>query len=250
MLSKAVLKYISSLQVKKYRNQHQTFLVEGAKSVLEVLQSDFEIVKLFVSPLFSEKHPEVLRLGVPFEVVGEEELAKAGHFESNNAALALVRMRKLPPLHLPPGTLRLALDDVRVPGNLGTILRIADWYGIDQVLCSPSTADFYNPKVISASMGSFCRVKVHYLDLPAFFSSLPASVPIYGASLQGENVHRLHLRPEGILVMGNEARGISPEVAKLIQASLHIPSFGGAESLNVAIATAILLDNFYRYKSI
>jgi RNA methyltransferase, TrmH family len=250
MLSKAVLKYISSLQVKKYRNQHQTFLVEGAKSVLEVLQSDFEIEKLFVSPLFSEKHPETLQPGVSYEVVGEQDLAKAGHFDTNNAALALVRMRKLPPLQLQPGAFSIALDDVRDPGNLGTILRIADWYGITDVLCSPSTADFYNPKVISASMGSFCRVKAHYLDLPGFFASLPPSVPLYGASLQGENVHRLQLRPEGILVMGNEARGISPEVAEKLRFSLRIPSFGGAESLNVAIATAILLDNFYRAKSL
>jgi RNA methyltransferase, TrmH family len=247
MLSKAEIKYISSLQVKKYRNLHQTFLVEGAKSVLEVLQSDFEIEKLFFTPDFHEKNTNVIRTGVPFEVVKEAELAKAGQFESNNAALALVRMKQLLPLQLQPDSLYIALDEVRDPGNLGTILRLADWYGIGHILCSTTTADFYNPKVIAASMGSFCRVTAHYLDLPAFLATLPANVPVYGASLQGQNIHRLQLQPRGILVMGNEARGIRPEVAALIGQFLHIPSFGQAESLNVAIATAIILDNFYRH---
>lgn len=250
MLSKAVIKYISSLQIKKYRTQHQAFVVEGAKSVLEVLKSDFEIERLYVTPAFRARHSSFLEARLPFEEVGEEELARAGHFESNNAALAIVRMQRLPPPTVPPGTLSLALDDVRDPGNLGTILRIADWYGIRQIFCSASTADFYNPKVIAASMGSFCRVRAHYLDLPAFLASLDAAVPLYGASLQGQNIHRLQLRPAGILVMGNEARGISPEVEGLVRQSLHIPSFGQAESLNVAVATAILLDNFFRHQSV
>lgn len=249
MLSKAELRYITSLQVKKYRNLHQTFVVEGAKSVQEVLQSDFEIERLFTTTGFLQRYTAPFPKSLPYTVVGEEELAKAGHFETNNAALAIVRMRQLPPLQLRPGSLYLALDDVRDPGNLGTILRIADWYGLRDVICSATTADFYNPKVIAASMGSFCRISAHYLDLPDFLSGLPSSVPRYGANLHGENIHRLQLRREGIIVVGNEARGISPEVARLVTQSLRIPAFGKAESLNVAVATAIILDNFYRYES-
>lgn len=246
MVSKAVLKYIKSLQVKKYRNQHQAFVVEGAKSVLELLQSDFELQHLFITDSFYKEHTKLLSKGYKFEIVSEDELVKAGTFASNNAALAVASMQTLARPKVAPTELVIALDDIRDPGNLGTIIRIADWYGIKTIICSDTCADFYNPKVISATMGSFTRIQVHYLDLPAWLQEHRATHTIYGASLDGENIHQMKLQPAGIIVMGNEANGIKPEVAAQVNKLIKIPAFGQAESLNVATATAIIADNFRR----
>ena len=249
MLSKAVLKYINSLQVKKYRHQYQAFLVEGAKSVKELLQSDFSTEKLFLTEEFLRKSTEINFKNWTYELIDEKDLTKAGTFATNNAALAIVRMK--PPVFFTPdkSVFTLALDDIRDPGNLGTIIRLADWYGLRTIICSESCADFYNPKVIAATMGSFTRVDVLYVDLPDFLKKLPVDVPIYGASLQGQNIHRLTLQAAGLLIMGNEAHGIRPEVEKHIHQFIQIPRFGGAESLNVANATGIILDNFFRNKN-
>lgn len=247
MLSKAVIKYINSLQVKKYRNQHQAFVVEGAKSVIELLQTDFELQHLYVTESFKKEHAGLLSKGITYEVVTEADLVRAGTYASNNAALAVVNMRQLPDLVLKPTELVIALDDIRDPGNLGTIIRIADWYGITKIICSETCADFYNPKVIAATMGSFTRLQVHYLKLEEWLSQLTTTHKIYGASLAGENIHRMKLQPQGIVVMGNEANGIRPEVAKHINQLIKIPAFGHAESLNVATATAIIIDNFRRW---
>ncbi|MEJ8802334.1 TrmH family RNA methyltransferase [Pontibacter sp. H249] len=244
MFSKAIVKYVKSLQVKKYRNQHQAFVVEGAKSVLELLKSDFEIQHLFVTQEFKDEHNAVIIKGFKYEIVTEKELIAAGTFASNNAALAVASMRKLAQPKIHEHSLVIALDDIRDPGNLGTIIRIADWYGLEHVICSETCADFYNSKVISATMGSFTRVQVHYLDLPEWLAQHTSKFKIYGASLAGENLHRMHLKPEGIIVMGNEANGIRPEVAKQVNQLIKIPAFGHAESLNVATATAIIVDNF------
>ncbi|WP_439882920.1 TrmH family RNA methyltransferase [Pontibacter sp. MBLB2868] len=246
MLSKAVIKYINSLQVKKYRNQHQAFVVEGAKSVLELLHSDFEVQHLFVTDSFYREHTAILDKGFNYEIVTEQDLIKAGTFATNNAGLAVAGMRQLPKLRLKPTDLTIALDDIRDPGNLGTIIRIADWYGIDTVVCSETCADFYNPKVIAATMGSFTRVKVYYLDLPAWLKEHTNAYAIYGASLDGKNLHAMQLKPEGIIVLGNEANGIRKEVAQQVNQLIKIPAFGKAESLNVATATAIIIDNFMR----
>lgn len=246
MLSKAVLKYINSLQIKKYRHLHQAFLVEGAKSVTELLQSDYAIEKLFVTEEFLGKSTEINFKSLSYELIYEKDLIKAGTFATNNAALAIVKMKE--PVFFKPdkSVFTLTLDDIRDPGNLGTIIRLADWYGLRSIICSDSCADFYNPKVIAATMGSFSRVGVQYVDLPEFLKNLPADIPVYGASLQGQNIHRLTLLPAGMLIMGNEAHGIRPEVEKHIQQLIKIPRFGGAESLNVANATGIILDNFFR----
>ena len=246
MLSKAVSKYINSLQIKKYRNLHQTFVVEGAKSVRELLASDFEIEKLFITEEFLDKHSNLLPQGLTFELVTEKQLVQAGTYESNNAGLAIGRMKTLPKLQLKPEELVIALDDIRDPGNLGTIIRIADWYGINKIICSETCADFYNPKVIAATMGSFTRVSAYYVDLPSFLGSLNGEFNIYGAAMEGENIHKMQLKPEGILIMGNEANGLRPETRQLLTKLVKIPAFGKAESLNVATATAILVDNFFR----
>jgi TrmH family RNA methyltransferase len=246
MLSKAVIKYINSLQIKKYRNLHQAFVVEGAKSVQELLASDFEIEKLFLTEDFCQKLPDSQLKGLPVEIVTEKELVQAGTYESNNAGLAVARIKKLPPLKLNPTDLVIALDDIRDPGNLGTIIRIADWYGINRIICSETCADFYNPKVIASTMGSFSRVSAYYLNLPEFFEQHSDGFSIYGAAMHGANIHHMDLKPEGIIVMGNEANGIRLETMKYVTNIVKIPAFGQAESLNVATATAIITDNFFR----
>jgi TrmH family RNA methyltransferase len=221
-------------------------VVEGAKSVTELLNSDFKLQHLFLTEEFYREIRHILPGNVSYALVTEQELVKAGTFATNNAALAVAGMRQLSPLHVKTSDLVIALDDIRDPGNLGTIIRIADWYGIDTVICSENCADFYNPKVISATMGSFTRVKVYYLNLEEWVQQHAAGFAIYGASLEGENIHRMSLEASGIIIMGNEANGIRPEVARHLNHLIKIPAFGKAESLNVATATAIIIDNFMR----
>ncbi len=240
------MKYIRSLQIKKYRLLHQAFTVEGEKSVTELLQSDFELETVFATQKFLLKHTHLLKKGYDVVEVGEAELEKAGSMESNNAALAIAKMRPVPAFNWQDNSFVLALDEVRDPGNLGTIIRIADWYGLTALVLSGNSADFYNQKVIAATMGSFTRITPHYVDLALFLENRPKNVPVYGAALEGENVHRLQLHPQGVLVMGNESHGIRAEIMHQVTQPLHIPGRGGAESLNVGTATAILLDNFFR----
>ena len=247
MIPKNTSKFILSLHQKKYRQRNRAFLVEGAKSVAELLQSDFITQLLLATPLFLDAHANLIPKGLELLETTETELQRLGTFESNNAALAIAQMRPAYPPEPDKNSLSLALDDVRDPGNLGTIVRIADWYGIKNLICSSSSADFYNPKAISASMGSFCRVHPFYTDLQQYLSNARQEMPVYAAALEGRNVYSKTLQPSGILVMGNEANGISAEIMALATEKLTIPRFGHAESLNVAIATAILCDNFYRY---
>ena len=244
MLSKRLIKYFKSLQLKKYRRQEQKFLVEGAKGVLEVLKSDMKVSHLLLTPEFkSSIGPDVPLKGELIEV-SEKDLLTVGTFQSNNAGVAVVEMPDLPTIEIGNNELVLALDDVRDPGNLGTIIRIADWYGITKLICSPECADVFNSKVVNSSMGSFSRVKVWYEDLSAFLDQ--NSHKVYGALLEGENIYSCNLKPEGILLMGNESKGVRPELQKYIDEAVHIPRRGGAESLNVSVATAVILDNFFR----
>lgn len=246
MLSKALIKYIKSLQIKKYRLIHQAFLVEGAKSVRELLHSDFTIEKLFITEAFYQSNTQILDKGFAYEFITEDDLVKAGTYASNNAALAIARIKKPQEFNAAQNPFTIALDDIRDPGNLGTIIRLADWYGIKTIVCSQTCADFFNPKVIAATMGSFCRITATYVNLPEFLSQYANKYDLYGAALEGENIHKINFIPAGILVMGNEANGLSPEVAQKVKHLIKIPGFGQAESLNVATATAILVDNFYR----
>ena len=244
MLSKKWLSLLKSLQIKKYRTIHQSFAVEGAKSVLELLQSDFEVQAVFGTADFYEKNKKLLEKQ-EFELVTEAELAKAGTFETNNACLAIATQQPNTPLKATENEFVLVADDLKDPGNLGTLLRIADWYGIRKIICSPETVDFYNPKVIAASMGSFTRIRAYYCPLPDYLPTT-ASTPVYGALLSGENVHRVLFADTGYLVVGNESKGISAELLPFLTTAVSIPRFGGAESLNVAVATAVILDNLRR----
>ncbi|GAB3774030.1 RNA methyltransferase [Spirosoma horti] len=248
MLSKNQLKYIQSLHQKKYRQQHGAFLVEGAKSVQEVLQSDFQTELLVATEEFYKENAHLTdHQRTPVEIASVADLQRAGTLESNNAALAVVKTKENRPLLAEPNEIVLILDDIRDPGNLGTILRIADWYGVRKVLCSETTADVYNSKVISASKGSFTRVSWWYGNIESVLQQ--SSSAVYGAFLDGEDVHTLDFGVAGYLVMGNESNGIRPETERYVTKRVTIPRYGDAESLNVGIATAVLLDNWQRVVS-
>ena len=253
MLTKATLRFLTELQQRKHRLAQGRFVVEGAKSVVELLESGFRTECVYGTRVFGVEYDWLLRrTGVVFAEATPEELARAGSLVTNDAALAVAwlpdagRADAAPPV-VPLDRLSLALADVRDPGNVGTIVRLADWYGVHQIICSVTTADAFSPKAVSASMGSIFRVPVVVTDLAALLATLPPAFPaVWGADLAGADVHTLHLRPAGLLVMGSESHGLPPDVAAGVTQRLHIPRRGGAESLNVAMATAILLDNFYR----
>jgi RNA methyltransferase, TrmH family len=247
MLSKTRIKYIKSLQLKKYRKQEQCFIVEGGKSVLELLKSDFEIVQLLVTPEFlqEQRKPFSTYKGDLIEVKATA-LAEAGEYSTNDAALAVVRIKINHIPVLKPNEFALMLDDLRDPGNLGTIIRTADWYGITTIIASEETAEVYNSKVIQSSMGSFTRVTICYTNLEAFLSK--NQLPVFGTFLNGNDAHEVNYGTGGIIVIGNEASGISKEVEKFVTQRITIPRYGHAESLNAAIATAVICDNIRRRK--
>jgi TrmH family RNA methyltransferase len=244
MISKQQVKFVKSLKLKKYRNKAALFLVEGAKNVNELLSSDYGIQRLFVSEKYLIEFPHRMISKHDYVVCKEKNLVDLGTFQTNEYALAIAEMRSFR-MDISNDKLVLALDDVSDPGNLGTIIRIADWYGIKNIIASLGSADFYNPKVINASMGSFTRVNINYLDLQEFFK-LNKTHRVYGAVLNGENVHRMNFDKPSILLMGNESNGINSSLIKSLDSKITIPGYGGAESLNVAVSTAIICDNFFR----
>lgn len=244
MISKAKSKFIKSLQIKKYRKQEQCFLVEGKKSVEELLGSDFDLLVLAGTPEFLANVPG--RDSIAAEVIETtpEALKALGEFQSNDTCLAVARMKPNHPFQVNDDDFVLVLDDIRDPGNLGTIIRTADWYGVHKIVASPETADFYNPKVIHATMGSFVRVQLFYTDLVPYLETKRS--PIFGAFLEGEDIHNVSFTAGGYVVMGNESQGISAGVEKLVTKKITIPRYGQAESLNAALATAVILDNLRR----
>jgi len=244
MVSKAKIKYLKSLQVKKYRKQEQSFLVEGAKSVQELLGSSFEVTWVGGTEHFLQAHArQFASRKIEAVEVNATELAQLGSFQTNETVIAVAKMKQnsLPDLK---NEFALVLDDLRDPGNVGTIIRTADWYGVKNIIASDETADFYNPKTISATMGSFCRVNVFYTNLSEFFRE--NKLPVFGAVMDGTDVHQLDFGKSGLIVIGNESNGISNEVSQFVQQKITIPKFGGAESLNAGIATGIVLDNISR----
>jgi RNA methyltransferase, TrmH family len=245
MITKNKIKYVQSLHQKKFRLNHQSFIVEGAKNVLELLNSDFEILTIFASEHFYKENRNVVdKQNHVLEIATEAELTQMGTFATNNASLALVKTKQNISL-LAESEIVLVLDDIRDPGNLGGIIRIADWYGIKKIVCSENTVDFYNPKVIAATMGSFARVKLYYTDLLDFLTSKNDEF-IGGALLNGDSIYSLKLPKSGYLVIGNESNGISEAIQVFVNQRITIPRRGGAESLNASIATAVILDNFFR----
>lgn len=219
--------------------------MEGAKSVLELLNSDFETECVFATDEFLSAN-DILNKKQVGEIVRTKAslLSTLGEFKTNNTALAIAKMKSIKPVTIDRNEFIVVLDDIRDPGNLGTIIRICDWYGIQKIIASPETAEFYNPKVLHASMGSFTRVALFYTELAPFLSK--TKLPVFGTFLSGENIHGLDWGTEGFIVIGNEARGVSREVEKYVSKKISIPKFGEAESLNAAIATAVICDNIKR----
>jgi RNA methyltransferase, TrmH family len=246
MISKAQIKWVKSLQLKKYRQEEQCFIVQGMKGVLELLRSDFDVEFVAATEVILTQITRQSKRLVTSVVASPEALESMGSFQSNDAVLAVGRMKEVNPPKPMADEFFLLLDDIRDPGNLGTIIRTADWFGIKHIIASEHTADFYNPKTISATMGSFCRVEVSYTDLVFYLSD--CEVPVYGAFLLGSNIHDEKFERGGIIVMGNESNGISPAVEQYVRHRISIPGVGNAESLNAAIATGIILDNVFRSK--
>src|SRR5699024_2861403 len=249
MLSKNQAKNIRALHRKKERREQGLFLVEGEKIVAELLASNWRIEALYATSEFIAAYQtRLLPQNIDAVPCRAQTLASVCTLSSNNAALAVVQQA---PAHIKTdASWVLALDNINDPGNLGSLLRIADWYGIQQLVCSPNTVELYNPKVINASKGSFLRVAVQQQALPEYFASLPADKPIYGAYLDGESIHRISpSKTSGVVLLGSEAHGISPELAAFVTHKITIPAFGAAESLNVGVAAAVICDNLRRLTS-
>lgn len=250
MLSKNQVKYVNSLKIKKYRQQHGAFVIEGTKSVLELLASDYAVDLVVSTDDFRQKYGSIpSRPTLEWITASAAEMDRLGTFQSNDACLAVAQTRENEFLAVSETEYALMLDDVRDPGNLGTIVRIADWYGIGKIICSTNTTDFYNPKVIAASKGSFTRVRAYYTELPDFIASHAANSALVGAVLGGESLYDFSFPSgSGYLVMGNESQGIGPEATARLTHRVMIPRFGEAESLNVGIATAVMCDGWRRGK--
>ena len=239
MVVKSQIKFIKSLQQKKYRTRHQMFVAEGIKTVRELLLSDYKEYAIFSTDpdLFKTSTSKVHR-------ISRSELLQMSGLKNPNTCLGVFHIPDVNPISFKDWI--VALDGVKDPGNLGTIIRLCDWFGIKHLLCSQDTVDCYNPKVLQATMGSISRVNIHYLDLEAALSK--AKGPVYGAFMEGNEVYSTALPEAGILVLGNEANGISEGVTSRITHKIGIPQFGEqtTESLNVATATAILLNEIRR----
>jgi TrmH family RNA methyltransferase len=239
MVVKSQIKFIKNLQLKKYRTQNKLFVVEGIKTVRELLDSSLKVYKIYVTD-----STILERKGSFVEEVSEADLKKMSGLSTPNKVLGVFHIPPPGPLHFSDWV--LALDDVRDPGNLGTIIRLCDWFGIKDVLCSSNSVDCYNPKVLQATMGSISRVNIVYGDLQRVLGT--SEVPIYGAFMDGAMVYNEKFPQRGILVMGNEANGVSDAIGALVGKKISIPQFGPktTESLNVATATAILLSEIRR----
>lgn len=247
-LSKAKIKYIQSLKDKKHRNQHQAFVVEGNKMVTELLP----IMPCQILIATSDFLAQVNLCNID-EVIetSSEELSKVSFVKTPQQALAVFYQPRWDDDFDPNNDLAIVLDGIQDPGNMGTIIRLADWYGIRHIFCSNDTVDIYNPKTVQATMGAIARVKVQYTDIKLLLNKLlDIETPVYGTLLDGKNMYEQGLSKNGVIVMGNEGNGIRPEIEKLISKKLFIPNYPAdattSESLNVAIATAIVCAEFRR----
>lgn len=248
MLSKSQIKYITSLHTKKFRKQHGAFIVEGTKSVQEFIDSNYDVLALYCmtgSDAKMKKIPENIEC---FEIAAEE-MKKISLLTSPPDHLAVVRLPALSlDAQLDPdlfkGRFTIVLDDVQDPGNLGTIIRAADWFGFTDIICSKGSVDAYNPKVVQATMGSLSRMRIHYTELSRLFRAVP--LPVFGAVLDGSSLYDTDFGQEGFIVLGNEGQGISSKNQVFLDHRVTIPSFGGAESLNVAISAALFCSEVRR----
>jgi len=254
MLSKNQISQVVALHQKKFRKAENMFIAEGEKVVTDLLQSSFDVKKIFATSSFIERyHKRFQKKSVSEWVeVTESELNKISSLNTPNQVVALAA---IPSYQFDKSSiqnkLNLVLDDISDPGNLGTIIRIADWFGIENIICSTDTADCYNPKVVQASMGSLFRIKIHYMNLENFLAENKSS-NIYGTTLDGENIYSAKLSHEGFIVVGSESTGISTEIKNYLTHKVYIPDFNlkagknQPDSLNAAVATAIVCAEFRR----
>jgi TrmH family RNA methyltransferase len=240
MLSKNQLKFIRSLKKKKFRQTHQLFLAEGIKVVEELINSSFVVNQLYATESYSNP------LNAPdIQLITDKELGLVSDFSSPNQILGIFEIPKSK--ELVKQGITVVLDEINDPGNLGTIIRLCDWFGVSQLVCSENTVDCYNQKVVQASMGSLTRVSINYTDLVSYLANEKRTV--YGTFLKGENIYNSKLEKNAVVVLGNEANGISNEIEQLVDKKITIPQFGkihNTESLNVAMSTAITLSEFKR----
>jgi TrmH family RNA methyltransferase len=253
MLSSANIKLINSLALKKYRDRHKLFIIEGDKLVNEFLASNRTINLLLARSGWIDKTDgRLLSAAGEIITVSENELRKASRLKTPHNTLALVGIEdSVPEVSSLSGKLSIALDNIRDPGNMGTIIRIAAWFGIENIICSSGTVDVYNPKTIQASMGALIHVNVSYSELPGFIHSLSESgTPVYATALDGEPVYNISLPAGGLLLFGNESRGLSEEVMSCATKKITIPPHNkplpGIDSLNVAMTAAIICSEFRR----
>ncbi|MBS1532336.1 MAG: RNA methyltransferase [Bacteroidetes bacterium] len=245
MLSKSRVSLLKSLQQKKFRREHGFFLVEGPKSIAEFVGSPYHIEAVYHTSEFS---PKVLKLSQKINLceISVTELEKISSLRTPQEAIAQIGIPEWPSMDHDElkGRFSLVLDGIQDPGNMGTIIRIADWFGIGHIICSEDTVDAYNPKVVQACMGSLARVKVHYTDLNELLGKV--KLPVFGALLDGANIYQTDFGNQGVIIMGNEGNGIRPEIQQKVTQAITIPRIGKAESLNVAIATAIFCSEISR----
>lgn len=250
MISKSLIKDISSLKIQKHRKIQGRFIIEGVKMVEELIDSHQKTLAIFALEDYIEENQDRLsRITEVVYTVNEDELYKISSLKAPNKVVALMKnfSAKEPSIQ---NQLVLVLDDIKDPGNLGTIIRLSDWFGIKHIICSENTVELYNPKTIQSSMGSLLRVNINYFNLRDFFLTLPKSHPVFGTLLKGgNNIYTQSLKTTGIIIIGSESHGISPEIRDFINHPLTIPSFSqglGPESLNASTATSIILSEFRR----
>lgn len=237
MLSNKEQKVIKSLKVKKYRLREKRFLVEGTKNVLELLDSDFKVDLILGTEAFLNEN-NFAATNIRSERVKEDLLSQLGTFKTNEQVLAVAQMKEADSFVYDGKSHLFVLDGISDPGNLGTIIRTLDWFGFRNLVCSSNCAEFYHPRVISSTMGSFTRTKVYYEDLPGFLQGI--STPKLGADMGGDSLFQRKSLPPHVIVMGSESHGISDEVKSVLDGYISIPKSGEAESLNVGVATGII----------
>jgi len=251
VLSKNKIKLIRSLELKKNRSATGLFVAEGKKLLFDLLESGISILEIYCTATIADEL-KISHSDLKVEIVGKDDLTRITFLKNTPEIVALCQIpNSVIDWDEIAAALTLVLDTIQDPGNLGTIIRLADWFGIRNIVCSEDCADLYNPKVVQSTMGAFARVKVHYVSLPGFLSrSQQLDIPIYGTYMEGDNLFTCDLTPNGIIIMGNEGSGISAGVESYISRRINIPSYPAgvatSESLNVAIATSVICSEFRR----
>lgn len=247
MLSKPQIRAITSLQQKKFRREHGLFIVEGVKSVTEFLHSDYSVQRIYHTAQAAAKLPKIPQ-NIKSVEIDEQTLKRISALKTPQGVLATVSIPRYPSLTVDTlqNGFHLVLDDVQDPGNLGTIIRTADWFGLKCVICSPGSVDAYNPKTVQASMGSLARMQIHYTDIVKLVTQSP--IPVFGAVLDGTSIFDTDFGEQGLVVLGNEGNGIGPAVLPHITRHITIPRIGQAESLNVAVSAALFCAELIRKK--